>query len=99
MVAYVISEVRVVDEAAADEYRRLAAASIAAHSGRYLVRGAVPQALEGDGPDGARLVVVEFPSADEARAWYASPDYAEALGLRRTALERRLLLVDGLPDE
>jgi uncharacterized protein (DUF1330 family) len=31
-----------------------------------------------------------------ARAWYASPEYAEALKVRRTALERRLVFVEGV---
>ncbi|HEY4204168.1 MAG TPA: DUF1330 domain-containing protein, partial [Xanthobacteraceae bacterium] len=31
------------------------------------------------------------------REWYASEDYAEALKVRQTALERRLLFVEGLP--
>jgi uncharacterized protein (DUF1330 family) len=29
--------------------------------------------------------------------WYASPEYAEALKVRRTALERRLIFVEGVP--
>ena len=33
---------------------------------------------------------------EAARRWYASPEYAEALALRATALERRLLFVDGV---
>ena len=31
------------------------------------------------------------------REWYASPEYAEALKVRRTALERRLIFVEGVP--
>jgi len=86
MPAYVVSEVEVVDEAAADRYRELAAASIAAHGGRYVVRGASPEALEGTWDPAARLVVVEFPTVEAARAWYDSPEYADALALSATAL-------------
>ena len=32
---------------------------------------------------------------ERLRAWYASADYAEALAVRQTALDRRLLFVDG----
>jgi uncharacterized protein (DUF1330 family) len=96
MAAYVISEVEVLDEPAAARYRELAAASIAAHGGRYVARGAVPDPLEGEWPAERRMVVVEFPSEDAARAWYASAEYAEALALRQTALDRRLLLVPGI---
>jgi len=31
--------------------------------------------------------------------WYNSPEYAKALALRQEALRRRLLFVDGIPDE
>lgn len=94
--AYILSEVTIVDAERAAAYRALAERSIAAYGGRYVVRGATPDALEGEWPEAQRLVVVEFPSIERARAWYASPEYAEALALRRDALDRRLLLAEGL---
>jgi uncharacterized protein (DUF1330 family) len=30
------------------------------------------------------------------REWYASPEYAEALKIRRSAAERRLIFVEGV---
>jgi uncharacterized protein (DUF1330 family) len=99
MSAYAISEVEVLDEAAGQRYRELAAASVARHGGRYLARGARPDVPEGDWPAEQRVVVVEFPSMEQLRTWYASADYAEALAVRETALARRLLFVDGVGDE
>jgi uncharacterized protein (DUF1330 family) len=96
MTAYVISEVEIRDESVAEEYRNLAAASIAEHGGRYLVRGATPDSLEGEWPSGKRLVVVEFPDADAVRRWYSSPSYAKALVFRDRALTRRLILAEGV---
>src|SRR5712691_3664743 len=95
MAAYVICEVEVLDETQGLSHRELAAASIARHGGRYLVRGAAPQVAEGDWPAGRRVVVVEFPTMDRLQVWYASADRAEALAIRQTALDRRLLFVDG----
>jgi uncharacterized protein (DUF1330 family) len=94
--AYVISEVEILDEAPAQRYRELAAASIEAHGGRYLARGAIPTVLEGDAAKGKRIVVVVFPDRDAAERWYRSDEYAAALEIRATALDRRLLLVDGV---
>jgi len=96
MPAYVISEVAVLDEAQGQRYRELAAASIARYGGRYLVRGAEPAVPEGDWPAAHRVVVVEFPTMQRLRSWYASTEYAEALAVRQTALTRRLLFVDGV---
>jgi uncharacterized protein (DUF1330 family) len=92
--AYVISEAEILDEDLANAYRRLAAESIAEFGGRYLVRGGERQLIEGSPPPQV-LVIVEFPSMNIAKQWYASPAYAEALKLRANALVRRLIFVEG----
>jgi uncharacterized protein (DUF1330 family) len=95
MAAYVISEVEVRDTGAMETYRTLAARSIAQYGGHYLVRGGAAELVEG-GPALKTLVIVAFPSMARAREWYASPDYAEALKVRQTALERRLVFIEGV---
>ncbi len=95
MAAYVISEVEMLDKTQGRRYHELAAGSIARHGGRYLVRGAAPEVAEGDWSANCRIVIVELNSMERLRAWYASADYAEALAVRQTALDRRLLFVDG----
>jgi uncharacterized protein (DUF1330 family) len=97
MPAYVISEPEVLDPAAMESYRTLAAQSIAQYGGRYLARGGPVEAVEG-GPAPKTVIVVEFPSMARLREWYASPEYAEALKVRRTALDRRLIFVEGVRD-
>jgi uncharacterized protein (DUF1330 family) len=94
MAAYVISEVEARDPAAMETYRALAPPSIAQYGGRYLVRGGAAEAVEG-GPPPKTLVIVEFPSMARAREWYASSEYGEALRVRKIALERRLIFVEG----
>ncbi len=91
-----ISEVRIIDADAAKRYMALAEASIARHGGRYVARAAVPVVPEGDWDDGRRAVIVEFPTMAKLRAWYASDDYAEALAIGKSALDRRLLFVPGV---
>ena len=82
--------------ALADRYRALAHESIVRYGGRYVVRGGDVEAVEGELAPRRRVVIVEFPTMDRAREWYASPEYAEALRLRATALERRLLFAEGV---
>ncbi|UPK32482.1 DUF1330 domain-containing protein [Bradyrhizobium sp. 186] len=94
MPAYVISEVETRDPAAMAAYRTLASQTITQYGGRYLARGGAAEVVEG-GPPPKTVIIVEFPSMARAREWYASPEYAEALKLRQTALERRLLFVEG----
>ncbi|MCA0031968.1 MULTISPECIES: DUF1330 domain-containing protein [unclassified Mesorhizobium] len=95
MPAYIISDVTIRDEEAIEIYRTRAAASIAQHGGRYLVRGGQVEALEGKWHPGP-LIVVEFPDMERARRWYASAEYAAALDVRDAALSRNLILVDGM---
>ena len=97
MTAYVISDVEILDEALAGQYRTRAAASIEAYGGRYIVRAGGIEVIEGERDSARRFVIVEFPSMDRARKWYATPEYAKALEVRRAgALERTLLFVEGV---
>ncbi len=96
MTAYVISDTEIVDRALGERYRNLAQKSIAKYGGRYIVRGGAVDPVEG-GWQPKLFVIVEFPSMARAREWYRSPEYAEALKLRQTALRRRLIFVEGVP--
>ena len=95
MSAYVISEVEVRDAAGFEAYRTIAARAIAQYGGRYLVRGGAASVVEG-GPLPKTIIVVEFPTMERLREWYASPEYAEALKVRQTAIGRRLIFVEGV---
>jgi uncharacterized protein (DUF1330 family) len=95
MAAYVISEVDVRDASGFETYRSMAAPTIAQYGGRYLVRGGQATLAEG-GPEPKNIIVVEFPSMQRLREWYASPEYAQALKVRQTALDRRLIFVEGV---
>src|SRR5215510_9686199 len=95
MPAYVISEVEMRDAAGFETYRSIAAQTIAKYDGRYLVRGGAASIVEG-GPPPKAIVVVEFPTMERLREWYASPEYAEALKVRQSALDRRLIFVEGI---
>src|SRR5271163_3944177 len=94
MAAYLISDVTVRNAEAFQTYRTRAAEAIAKYGGRYLARGGEIQALEGVW-NPRNIIVVEFPSMEQARAWYASSEYASALEVHDIALERNLILVHG----
>ena len=82
MAAYVIVDLEITDpEPYRDEYQRRVPATIAQYGGRFLVRGGAHETLEGDRPP-KRLVVIEFPSVEQARAWYASPEYQALVPIR-----------------
>lgn len=95
MPVYLISDVTPKDPEAFQTYRTRAAASIALYGGRYLARGGSVEPLEGEWAP-RTIIIVEFPDIDRARAWYRSPEYAQALEVRDEALSRNLILVDGI---
>ena len=94
--AYVIAESPHLDTPEVRRYRELAKASITRYGGRYLVRGALPDAFEGDWSPENRMVIIEFPSLEQARNWYTSPEYAQARAARSDISGRRMLFVEGL---
>jgi uncharacterized protein (DUF1330 family) len=95
MSAYVVIDVHATDEAKAARYRELSGPSVERHGGRFLVRGGAFEVLEGDW-EPQRLVVIEFPTADAARAWYESDDYREARQVREGAGTWQMVVVDGV---
>lgn len=95
MPAYLIAEIEVTDPAVYEDYKKLTPSAIARYGGRFLVRGGKIEAREG-GWSPQRLIVVEFPSLEQARAFYDSPEYAPALAIRKRAAKSRLLLVEGI---
>jgi uncharacterized protein (DUF1330 family) len=96
MPAYLVVQVDIKDPMTYDRYKTLAPPSIAQYGGRYLARGGSTQILEGTWSP-SRLVILEFPSMERARAWWESPEYAEAKALRQSCTATEMLLVDGLP--
>jgi uncharacterized protein (DUF1330 family) len=96
MPAYVIVDVQIHDPEVYAEYRKLTPAAIAAHGGKFLVRGGAAETLEGDWQPG-RVVVLEFDSVEQARTWWASAEYAPAKALRQKSSTTRMILVEGYP--
>jgi uncharacterized protein (DUF1330 family) len=95
MAAYLIAEIDVRDAAGYEEYRRSVAPTLPPFGGRFLVRGGVVETLEGDWHP-ARLVVIEFPSAEDARAWWASPQYSIARAIRQRTAATHMIVADGV---
>jgi uncharacterized protein (DUF1330 family) len=90
----VIGEIDVTDPKLYDDYRKQVLATIEKFGGRFVVRGGRLEPLEG-GWAPKRMVVVEFPSMEQAQKWYRSPDYLPLITLRQKASRGRLILVEG----
>ena len=96
MAAYVIVDVEVHDPEAYREYTQAVPATLTPFGGRFIVRGGASETLEGDWRP-QRVVILEFPSAERAKAWHASPAYRAILPLRhRHARTNFLTVVEGV---
>jgi uncharacterized protein (DUF1330 family) len=65
------------DEVTVRRYAEITGPAIEHFGGSFVVSIAEPVVVEGESPSG-RLSMVEFPSIEHAKAWYDSPEYAEA---------------------
>jgi uncharacterized protein (DUF1330 family) len=94
MAVYIIADNEVTDPEAYREYAQRTSATVEQYGGKFLVRGGQVETLEGDWKP-ERFVILEFPSAEQARAWYDGPEYSAIKGMRQRASHSRLILVHG----
>ncbi len=95
MSAYVVVQVDVKDPVRYADYRAMVPASLEKFGGRFVVRGGQVHPMEGTWAP-KRFVLVEFPSVEQAKAWWGSPEYAEAKALRQATAESELIIVEGV---
>jgi uncharacterized protein (DUF1330 family) len=95
MSAYAIVEVSVHNPTEYEGYKKLSGQSLERFGGRFIVRGGATESLEGDW-NPQRIVVIQFPDMDSARAWWHSGEYAEAKKIRNANADSRLIIVDGV---
>ena len=94
MPVFVVLDITIHDPDTYERYKALAPAAIFKYGGRYAVRGAAVTTLEGTWTP-QRFVMLEFPTAEAAKAWWASPEYAPAKALRHSSSRTEMLLVEG----
>ncbi len=94
MSAFVISDLDVQDEEQVREYVRKVPPLVEKFGGRYIVRRGRIEGLEGAWTPKA-LVIIEFPTTQQARRWYESPEYQDVRAKHFKGATRSLVLVEG----
>ena len=95
MPAYVIAHIDVKDPVRYEDYKKMSPVSIQKYGGRFIARGGKCEVLEGAWQP-KRLVLLEFPSVERAREWWASEDYRPAKELRQATSSGDMIIVEGL---
>ncbi|MEU6057420.1 DUF1330 domain-containing protein [Streptomyces sp. NPDC047097] len=99
MTAYAIAHLR---RPAADlpdevlDYMERIQSTLDPYQGRFLVHGA-PRTEVLEGTFDQALVIIGFPTFDQARDWYHSDAYQRLLPQRTDHLDGDCLLIDGVP--
>ena len=96
MPAYLIAlrESPVRDPEAMAEYQRMNRENKGDFALKPLAVYGATEALEGEAPDGT--IVMEFPTVEDAKAWYNNPSYQAAIPFRQKAADYRMFIVEGL---
>ena len=95
MSAYIIVNVEVKDAVRYVEYTQAVGPTLDAYGGRFVVRGGRAEKLEGSW-EPHRIVVIQFPSLEQARAWWDSPEYREPKALRQRLATTDMIVVEGV---
>lgn len=94
MTSYVITMINITDPDKYKKYADLAGVANQIHGGKFLVRGGNPEVLEGKVPFG-RIVVNQFDTREQAKAFYNSVEYQRARDERIGAADFNMVVVDG----
>lgn len=92
MPAYVVSMMSITDPDTYRQYTDRTPPIVKKYGGRFLTRGEAVSCVEGQEYDG-RMVILEFPSKADVEAWFADPEYQEAMTLRHAASTMHYLLL------
>lgn len=95
MPAYVIAHIDVKDPARYEDYKKMSPVSIQKFGGRFIARGGQAEVLEGTWQP-KRLVLLEFPSVEVAKQWWASEDYRPAKELRQATSVGDMIVIEGV---
>lgn len=95
MSAYVVVDIEVTDPEGYKEYVKAAPQTVELYGGKYIARGGHNETLEGKW-QAKRLVILEFPSVEQAKKWLDSPEYAPARKLRHQYARTNMVVVEGL---
>ena len=94
MHAYLVLDFTINDLRGFLPYINAIPAFIEKHGGRYIVRGVEPTVMEGDwAPE--RLVILKFPSQENARAFLDDPEAQALFAVRHKTTTSKLILADG----
>jgi len=94
--AYCLFEnVKITDSTKLEEYKKNVFPIVERFGGKYIVAGGQIRNIEGDW-NPQFLVMIQFPSLEQANKWYDSEDYKELKALRHSSGEFNAVIMEAL---
>jgi uncharacterized protein (DUF1330 family) len=96
MAAYIVAQLDVKNTNWQKEYAPKAGALMQKHGGKVLAgAGCAMEKLEGDEQLPSVFFILEFPSLEQAKAWYNDPEYSLMITLRQSGADANITVIDG----
>ena len=96
MAVYALVEIEITNSDGMAPYMEAVSDTVAAHGGKYLVRGGATEVVEGGPGEYPVKVILEFPSMDAAKGWYDSSEYQAIIPHRTENSSCNFLFVEGV---
>lgn len=93
MTAQIIAMINITDAESLAQYREKAGDALSKHGGKVIAGGPKPESLEAAHSVPDILVIIEFPSADHARAWRNDPELTDIHALRNKGGQSSLFIL------
>lgn len=95
MPAFIIADTKIENADAYEEYKKQAKAIAETYGGTYRARGGELEVVDAELWSPTRVVIIEFPDMESARAFAHSEEYAPVAKLRHANAKSTVLIVDG----
>jgi uncharacterized protein (DUF1330 family) len=96
MAAYLIVDTLLHDPDQYEQYKLKAKPIVEKYGGEYLARGGQLTLKETDLWTPTRMVVIRFPSVEQANKFYDSTEYQDVLPISKQSARRTVVVLEGL---
>jgi len=96
MAAYLVVDTKLTDPDLYEQYKLQAKPIVEKHGGEYLARGGKLSVKESALWSPTRMVLIRFPSMQQAETFYASAEYQQVLGIGKRSADRTVFFLDGM---
>lgn len=95
MAGYFLVDILWTNNEGRERYVKAISETMAPYGGVFLASVPEVRVMEGEWPLENRLVLIRFPSAERALAWYGSEEYAPLLRIRQQSSRSKIVFFEG----